>query len=270
MAWANVSAHGTHAHDEDASCPAKLDSAQHISVPKAATTMGMDEKPGALVPLGLKFVAEHGDTILLKDAVTGPTVLCLLYFGCTNACGTMIAGIASVLRTLDNDTASAPNIVTISIDERENAADAMKEKKIAFEMIQRPYPEGKWHFLTGPAPSISALAGAVGFHYVKKDDDYDHPLGLIILSPQGKVVRYILGSDFLPMDLTMSLMEAKVGTVQPTIARVLRFCFSVDPASHRFVFNILRVSSVVIFSIVGSFIVFLIVIGRRRTTGRRR
>jgi len=50
-----------------------------------------------------------------------------------------------------------------------------------------------------------------------------------VLSPQGKVVRYIMGTDYLPMDISMSLMEASNGTVQPTIARVLRACFSYDP-----------------------------------------
>jgi hypothetical protein len=68
----------------------------------------------------------------------------------------------------------------------------------------------------------------------------------------------------------MSLMEASNGTVQPTIARVLRACFSFDPKSHRFVFNILQVSATVIFSLLGIFIVFLVVLGRKRASREQR
>ena len=49
------------------------------------------------------------------------------------------------------------------------------------------------------------------------------------------------GTDFLPVDLKMSLMEASTGTVGPTIAKVLRICFTKDPQSHALVFNILRI-----------------------------
>jgi protein SCO1/2 len=140
----------------------------------------------------------------------------------------------------------------------------MKARTIAFEAMQNQYPADRWHFLTGSDESIDKVADAVGFHFVKKGDDFDHPLCLIILSPKGKVVRYILGTDYLPADIAMSLMEASSGTVQPTIARVLRACFSYDPKSHRLVFNLMRVSATVIISLLAIFITYLVVSGRKR------
>ncbi len=232
--------------------------------------MGMDEKPGALVPLDVPFVTETGDSVRLKDLIKSPTILSLLYYKCPDACSTLLTAIAGVLRPFADKPEAAPNVITISIDENETPADAMKARTIALEAVQKPYPAKRWHFLTGPAQSVKKVADAIGFRYVKRGDEFDHPLGIIILSPQGKVTRYIMGTDFLPVDITMSLMEASTGTVQPTIARVLRACFSYDPKSHRFVFNILQVSATVIFSLLAIFIVYLIVSGRRRMARDRR
>jgi protein SCO1 len=267
-------AHGGHRHE--AARDSEHSPLDSITLPAvavdsgAAGAMGMDEHPGAMVPLDIPFVTEAGASVRLSDAVKGPTILSLLYYKCPDACSTLLTSIANVLRPFADKPESAPNVIIISIDENETPADAAKAKTIAFEALQKPYPAQRWCFLTGPAESIKKVTAAVGFRYVKKGNEFDHPLGLIVLSPKGKVVRYILGTDYLPMDISMSLMEASNGTVQPTIARVLRACFSFDPKSHRFVFNILQVSATVIFSLLGIFIVFLVVLGRKRASREQR
>jgi protein SCO1/2 len=228
-------------------------------------TMGVEEKPGSSVPLDIPFATETNDTVRLGQIIKGPTILSILYYRCPNACNMLLVSIANVLRSYADKPETAPNVISISVDEHETPQDAMKAKDIAFQAIQKPYPSDRWHFLTGSDESIDRVTDAVGFHFVKKGDEFDHPLCIIILSPKGKVVRYILGTDYLPADLAMSLMEASSGTVQPTIARVLRACFSYDPKSHRLVFNTLRVSATVILTLLGIFITYLIVSGKRRS-----
>jgi protein SCO1 len=230
----------------------------------ASPVMGVEEKPGSMVPLDVPFVTETNDTVPLKTLVKGPTILSILYYRCPNACNTLLVSIANVLRSFSDNPGSAPSVLCMSVDEHETAQDAMKAKEIAFQAIEKPYPGDKWRFLTGSDESIDRVADAVGFHFVKKGDDFDHPLCLIILSPKGKVVRYILGTDYLPVDVGMSLMEASSGTVQPTIARVLRACFSYDPKSHRLVFNLMRVSATVILTLLAIFITYLVLSGRKR------
>jgi protein SCO1/2 len=140
---------------------------------------------------------------------------------------------------------------------------------MGFEAIHEPYHADRWRFLTGPSRSINAVAGAVGFKFVKKGDEFDHPLGLVVLSPRGRVVRYILGTDYLPMDISLSLMEARTGTIQPTVARVLRACFHYDPVGRRFAFNILQVSATVIIALLAVFIAYLVLSGRKRAARGR-
>ncbi len=229
--------------------------------------MGLEEKLGSQVPLDVKFANQNGDSVVLRECIRGPTLLTLLYFGCSDACGLLLSGVANVLRPSADNPSTAPNFIALSIGEREGPADAAKAQAIAAQIMHKPYPAGRWHFLTGPAENIRKVAAATGFHYVKKGDDYDHPLLLMVLSPEGKVSRYITGTDFLPADITLSLMEANKGTIQPTIARIIRSCFSFDPHGRRLVFKTLQVSATVILTLLAGFIAFLLY---KSKAGRKR
>jgi protein SCO1/2 len=240
------------------------DEARGLTVP---LEIGFDEKPGAFVPLDVPFVTEDGKGVVFGDVLRGPTILTIVYYKCPNACDFLLSGLAAVLRTYADKPDSAPNLVSMTIDELETPADATIAKNIAYEAIEKPFPRGKWKFLTGSRDSILRVTGAVGFKFNRTGADFDHPIGIIILSPKGKVVRYIIGTDFLPADIMMSLMEASTGTIQPTIARVLRFCFSVDPKNHRLVFNTLQVSGTVIFLFAGVFVLYLVFGKKRRVKG---
>jgi protein SCO1 len=243
---------------------------QQPVVPEGIGTMGIDEKPGAMVPLDLMFANQQGDSVTLRSCLKGPTILSLLYYGCPNACGLLLSGMALSLRSYADNPGKAPNVITISIGEKEGPVDARKAEAIATASMQKPYPAGHWQFLTGSEENIKKVTEAVGFHFIKKEGDYDHPLGIIFLSPAGKVTHYINGTDFLPAEITMSLMEASSGTVEPTIARVLRACFSVDPKSHRLVFRTLQVGATVIITLLLVFIGYLFLASRsRRTKGGR-
>jgi protein SCO1 len=236
----------------------------HILNDKETTSISIDEKQGSFIPMNLQFINENGSKILMRDVVKGPTILTILYYRCPNVCSIVVSSLASILRNSDFTPGKEPNIVTISINENETSVDAMKTKKIAFEIIRKPYPANKWNFLTGSKDSIKKITNAVGYSFIKNGNEYDHPIGLIILSPEGKVVRYIMGTDYLPIDITMSLLEASTGTIKPTISRVLRFCLSYDPKSHTYVFNILRISAIVISTFAIIFIAYLVLTGIKR------
>jgi protein SCO1 len=231
--------------------------------------VGIEQHLGALVPLDARFTLEDGSTASLRDLLHVPTILALVYYRCPNACDYLLTGMAGVLASVDAVPGRDFQVLTLTIDDRETTADALKAKKIGLESIQEPFPADDWRFLTGDQTSIRAVANAIGFHYVREGDDFNHPLGLVILSPQGKIVRYMLGTDFLPVDLKMSLMEASTGTVGPTIAKVLRFCLSYDPQKHSYVFNTLKVTGIVTLALAAGFVLYLVISSRRRRAARR-
>jgi len=226
--------------------------------------IGIDEKLGGTVALDAALVGEDGAPVTLRQLVHAPTILALVYYRCPNVCDLLLTGIAGVLKGLPAEPGADFNVVTISIDDRETPADARWAKRIGLESIMKPFPPEAWRFLTGTAPAINAVADSVGFRFARTGDYFDHPVGIIILSPTGKVVRYMNGADFLPADLKLSLLEASQGKVGPTIARFLRICFRYDPGSHKLVFNTLKVVATVTLTVAGAFVVYLVLAARRK------
>jgi protein SCO1/2 len=232
-------------------------------------SVGIDEHLGSFVPRDARFRLEDGATVTLGDLIQKPTILALVYYRCPNACDSMLTGMADVIRLLGDATARDFQVVTLSIDDRETLADALKAKSLALESIMGPFPPASWRFLTGDGKDIRAVADAIGFHFRRDGDEFDHPLGLVILSPQGRIVRYMTGTDFLPVDMKMSLLEASTGTVGPTIAHVLRFCFSYDPQNHKMVFNVLKIVAIVTLTVAAALVLYLVLASRRRKTAGR-
>ena len=230
----------------------------------AAAGVGIDEHLGSMVPLDATFSGEDGAPVVLRDIVRTPTILTLLYYRCPNACDFMLTGMADVLKSLPAQPGKDYTVLAISIDETEGPADALYAKKIGLESIEAPFPPEAWRFLTGDAENIHAVADAIGFRFVKSGNDFDHPLGLVVLSPKGKIVRYMNGTVFLPADVKMSLLEASTGTIGPTISKVLRFCFRVDPQSHTLVFNTLKVTAIVTLLLASGLVLYLVLSGRKR------
>ena len=226
--------------------------------------IGVDQKLGSAVALDARFSAEEGQPVTLRQLVTAPTILALVYYRCPNVCDYLLTGLAGTLGAVDAEPGRDYNVVTISIDPRETGADARKAKRISLETVQRPFPPAAWRFLTGDEADIHAVAESIGFHYKRNGDGFDHPVAIAVLSPDGRIVRYMFGADFLPADIKLSLLEAQKGVIGPTIARLVRICFRVDPRSHKLAFQMTRVVATVTLLAGGALLAYLLVTGRRR------
>ena len=233
-------------------------------VEPGSTTLGFKERLGATVAKDPAFTAEDGSSLRFGALLGKPLLLNFVYYRCKDQCVSLLVGIAQALHGVDAEPGRDYEVVTVSVNSEEGPADAREKKALSLAAIEKPFPPGAWRFLVGADASIDALADSVGFSYTKHGEDFDHPLGIIAISPQGKVVRYMTGTDFLPVDLSMSILEASAGIARPTIAKVLRFCMSYNPASGRFGFNVLRVSGIVISVLVGAFVLYLVFGGKRR------
>ena len=226
--------------------------------------LGIEEKPGSLVPLEARFRDQDGREVSLRELIGVPTLLSFVYFRCPNACDLLLTDTAAAVRPLTLKPGRDFQLLSVSIDERETPADAREAGRIALASLPAGFPPRAWRFLTGGRDSIEGLTGSVGFHFRRQDEEFDHPMALIVLSPAGKVTRYLIGSEFLPLDLNISILEASRGMVGPTIARVLRFCLHYDPNAGRYVFNTLKVTAVVTLTCAAAFVLYLVLGGRRR------
>jgi protein SCO1/2 len=226
--------------------------------------IGFDEHLGGTAALDAAFTAEDGTKLRFGELDDRPVLLNFVYYRCHDECNTLLVGIAHALGGVEADPSVAYRVVTVSINEAEGPRDALEKRAMALAAVEKPFPAPSWRFLVGSSASIDALADSVGLSYTRRGDDFDHPLGIVVLSPKGKIVRYMSGTDFLPVDVSMSILEASAGLARPTIAKVLRFCMSYDPQSRQFGFNFLRVSGIVIAVLVGGFVLYLVISGKKR------
>jgi protein SCO1 len=236
----------------------------HVEQSKDLAGVGIDEKLGQFIPLDLIFNDEVGNPVTLKQLIHTPTVLAPVYLHCPNVCSLLLQNLADVLNRFPGEPDKEYRVISISFDETEKPGLALQKKKTYLKMIQRPFPEDAWRFLTGDEENIRKLTDAIGFHFKRVGQDFEHPVALIILAPDGKIVRYMYGADLLPFDLKMAVLEASQGKIGPAISKVVRFCFSYDPKANKFVFNTLKVTGTVTLIFALSFVVFLLFKGKKQ------
>ncbi len=238
----------------------------HVEHPKDAGEIGLREQLGQYIPLDLTFNDEEGHPVSLRQIVRTPTILALVYYHCPNVCSLLLQNLADVLNRLPAEPGKEYTALAISFDERETPGFALQRKKVFLQMISRPFPGNAWRFLTGDKENIRKLTEAVGFHFRRAGEDFEHPVALIILTPDGKIVRYMYGAAPLPFDLKLALVEASQGKIGPTISQITRFCFRYDPEGKKLVFNTLKVTGIVTLLFALSFVAFLFFKGRKRHT----
>ncbi len=178
----------------------------------------------------------------MAQLVDRPTILNFVYFDCPGVCTPLLNEVADVLGKSDLDPRREPfQLLTVSFEPRDTPQVAAEKRANYLALLSRPLPPETWRFLTGDAEELRRLTAAAGFSYKKAGFEYIHPGGLILLSSERQIVRYLYGTEFLPFDFKMGVLEAAKGTVLPTTARLLTICFSYDPQGRTYVFNLLKV-----------------------------
>ena len=234
-----------------------------------AQYLGINEKLGDTVPLDLTFLNEQGESVTLKKLMDGkPTILTLNYFRCAGICTPQLNDLAKMLGRLDLAENRDYKVLTVSFAEDETPELAKSKRKNQLNSISRDYVADAWHFVIGENNSSHVLADKVGFTFEKTVSklgkvDYIHAAALIIISPEGKITRYLNGIEQLPFDAKMALVESSNGTVGPTIAKTLLYCFAYDPEAKTYIFVWEKIAATVMLVIVFGFFIFLLKMGRK-------
>ncbi len=237
-------------------------------MPGPLKAVGYDQRIGEKVPVGSSWQDEAGRSVKLGDLLgQRPAVLVLAYYHCPMLCDLVLQGVETGLKPLSLDPGRDFDILVASIDPAETPALAAKKKREVLERYARPGTEGGWHFLTGSRDSIARLTQAVGFRYVYDParNQFAHAAGMVILTPEGRVSRYILGVEFPARDIRLGLVESAHGKLGNIVDQALLYCFHYDPTLGRYsaaTLNILRISAVATVLALALLIVLL----RRRET----
>ncbi|MDP2690090.1 MAG: SCO family protein [Deltaproteobacteria bacterium] len=224
--------------------------------------VGVIEKLGDTVPGDIQLYNENGEKVLLGSLMDRPTVLTLAYFSCTNVCADIAANTAGVISRTDMTPGVDFSLITLSFDESDTPARALRKKRDYIAATGREFPEDGWRFLTGDAGSISRVASAVGYSFQRDGAGFRHPAAVIVLSPTGRIIRYLYGDRYLPFDFKMAVAEASAERPGASIPRALLFCYTFDPEKGRYGFNFIKVAGLAILLGASVFFIALTVAGR--------
>lgn len=229
------------------------------SIPPELEGIGVDEKLGSSVNLDAVFRDEQGKEVKLQQFFDAkhPVILTLVYYGCPNLCGFLLNGFVDSLKKFLWSPGKEFKIVTVSIDPSEKAELAAQKKEALLNMYQREGAKEGWHFLTGEESDIKKLSNEVGFKYRYDDQEkqYAHAAVIFILTPDGKISRYLYGIEFNPRDLKLSLLEATQGKIGTVVDKLLMFCFHYDPKGRKYALmatNLMKVGGAI--TIMGLFV----------------
>jgi protein SCO1/2 len=178
-------------------------------------------------------------------------------------CNLSSDGLIRSLSVLKQDVGADFTVLTVSFDPREGPKLAAAAKKTAVRRYGRDGADAGWHFLTGEQPAIRRLAETVGFtyEYDEKTNQYAHAAGLMILTPDGTVSRYLYGIEYPARDLRLSLVEASSGEVGSLTDQILLLCYHYNPITGRYglaIFSALRIAGVATVLLVGGGIVTML------------
>lgn len=223
---------------------------QEPRLPGQVPAVEVEPKLGATLPLELIFTDELGEQVKLESYFgLRPVILVLAYYECPMLCTLVLNSVVRGLKPLSLTPSQDFEVVILSIDPREKPSLAARKKKTQLAMYNRPAGDGGWHFLTGAEENIEKVARAVGLGYVYQPeiDQYAHAAAISILTPQGKVARYLYGIDYAPKDLKLAILEGSQNKVATFTDKLLLLCYHYDPVAGKYglaVMSILRAGGV--------------------------
>jgi len=227
--------------------------------------LGIYEHLDSYLPANLDFVDENNNPVNLKEKINKPTVIALVYYECPGLCSPLLEGVAEVITKAKVDLGTEYQVLTVSFDPSETPELAKAKKDNYAKLVKGKDVDNGWKWLTGDSANINRLLNTLGYKVKKEGDDFIHPASIIVISPEGKITRYLHGTYFLPFDLKMAVVEASEERSSPTINKVLKFCFSYDADGKKYVFNITKVAGSIILLFAVSLFLFL-AFGKKRKT----
>lgn len=233
-------------------------------MPGPLKEVGIEQHLGEQLPLDAVFVDERGREVSLGDVFGArPVVMVFVYYECPMLCPMVLNGVAKSLGVLSFDAGQEFDVVVVSIDPAETPEMAAAAKRTTVKRYGRPETAAGWHFLTAPqgeggAESIRRVTEAAGFRYAFVEESgvtpeggrryqFAHASSMIVVTPDGKLAKYLMGIDFPPKDVRLALVEASAGRIGTVVDQILLYCFRYDPKLGKYtavVTRILRLAGV--------------------------
>lgn len=219
--------------------------AAYGKVPKTnvdPSIMNIDEDKflGVSLQSDYQLLNSRGEEFTMSEMLGKPLLLVLSYYSCDGAC-------SAINRVLKNTLESVKawklgrdyRVLTVSFDKYDNAETINKFlQHSGFENG----PLDGWKVATFKnSADIERLTGVIGYRYnwEPRDRVFLHPSVYVMLSPGGRVTRYLYASSVTPEDVEVSITKAYGDELSPS--RFLNFvvgtCYSYNYREGRYTLN---------------------------------
>jgi protein SCO1/2 len=236
-----------------------LPSSLSAQTPSAELTkqIGIDQKLGATPPKDVALKDEDGRSIRFGDLLEGrPVILVPIFYRCVTGCAVISENLMKTLTKATRNEAFVigrdADVVFLSIHPKETPDLAKLKKNLylsAYDPTGKLESEKSWTFVTGEEASVRRITDAVGFRYTynESQDRINHPAGVIILTPEGVVSSYILGTQFPTRILENDVALAAKNEIGVEAESFLFGCIMLDPATGQrrvVIENVVRLAGV--------------------------
>lgn len=242
-------------------------------VPEEIKDVGIEEKIGEMIDLNLIVTDEKGEKHPLSTYFKShkPVILSPVYFSCPGLCNFHLNGLVETLKSVDWSPANQFEIIAFSFDSKETPAIAAAKKTNYLKVYERSGTENGWHFVTADEATVKALTKSVGFKFKwnEKLSEWAHASAAIVVSPEGKISRYLHGIQFEPRDVKLALNEASSGKVGNIVDSAMLFCFKYDNHQSKYglqVFNLMKLAGAITALALALWLIPVMIRARREKT----
>ena len=196
---------------------------------------------GVKIDQNYTLIDQDGKEFVLGDLLgSKPVIVALSYYRCDGACSVLNRNLWNTLQEVEQWKIDKDfNVVTISFDRHDTPATL--EKFMGYAGFKDGLPSG-WRMTTMKNPEdIMKLTGSMGykFFWSPRDAIFLHPNVYIMLSPKGRITRYLYGANISGNDMDISITKAKGETVSS--ANVINFlvgaCYSYNYKDGKYKIN---------------------------------
>lgn len=223
--------------------------------------MGLTQRLGETAALDVPLRDENGRTVTLRElAGKRPLLVVPVVFRAEAPVTVLIDDIMQTLAKLGRYNelivGQDVDVAFLSLDPREGAELALRKKGLIIEALDDSarnsvytfFSNGKksasqpnlgtnMHLLTGGATDLKAVTDSLGFQYVyiPERDIVNFPAATILLTPQGRISQYTVGTDWPTIVAKNSIKLANQEKIGEKADQTQMFGFvSLDPNATRF------------------------------------
>jgi protein SCO1/2 len=207
------------------------------------SALAIDEAKFLGAPLDgdVMLLGEDGQRFRLAELFGKPVLLLFSYYNCDGVCPAVNRSLARVIDRVQRvRPAEDFRVLTLSFDRK----DRLEDLRHFVEMLGlAPEARAGWRFAVfAQGGDIERIAERVGYRWFwsVRDRVFVHPNVLIVLSPEGRVARYLPSTGIGPRDIELALIESdwnrvlESGRLRDLVAGV---CFSYSFRDGRYVLN---------------------------------